>query len=93
MHLDIKKFAEQRGLSESAATRVLVERALTSQNDGIDLRLDELLQLVNSVLHASSASRVLAAEAALHTGSKLSGDDLKERVSRLIERYKSAGIQ
>lgn len=92
MHLEIKRFAEQRGLSESAATRVLVERTLNSQNDDISLRLDELFQLVSSVLHASSAARVLAAESALQAGSTLSGDDLKERVAKIIERYKSRGI-
>lgn len=85
---EIKEFAEQRGLSQSSAARLLVERSLNSQSDDISVRLDELFGLVNSVLHTSIVSRVLAAEAVLHTGSNLSREELKGRVGKLIERYK-----
>lgn len=89
MHKDLNHFAEQRGLSQSAAARILVERALAAKSDEISYRLDEIHRTIYSVLHASAVSRILAAEIAQYSGSKLSGDELKERVSRLLQRYKS----
>lgn len=89
MHRDLNHFAEQRGLSQSAAARTLVERALVARSDEVTEKLDEITRTLSSVLHAASVSRILAAETALHSGSKLSGDELKERVTRVLERYKS----
>jgi len=88
MHRDLNHFAEQRGLSLSAAARALVDRALSVKSDEVTYKLDEMNRTINSVLHASAVSRVLAAEIAQHSGSKLSGDELKERVVRVVERYK-----
>ena len=88
MHNDINTFAQERGLSQSAAARVLVDRALCSENDAISSKLNELSRLVKAVLHASSTARVLASEAVKQTDSNLSGEDLIERVARLLERYK-----
>jgi hypothetical protein len=89
MHSDINDFAAQRGLSQSLAARVLIERALTMQNDQLCNRLDKLEGYLDAVLHAATASRILAADAAQCSGSKLSGDELRDRISKLIDRYKS----
>lgn len=88
MQTEIKGFAEARGLSHSAGARFLIERALTVRNDEISGRLDRIEALLGSVLHASSAARILAADAAKHSGSELSGDELRERIARLLERYR-----
>ena len=89
MHNEINNFSQERGLSQSAAARVLIDRSLSSQNDSISAQLAELNRLVKAVLHASSASRILASEAAKGAGSNLTGEELIERVSRLLERYKN----
>jgi len=88
MNSDIKSFAESRGLSDSAAARYLIERALVQKNDEITGRLDKIESYLNAVLHASSAARVLAADAAKHSGSELSGEQLRERIGGLLKRYK-----
>jgi uncharacterized NAD(P)/FAD-binding protein YdhS len=88
MHNEINNFAQERGLSQSATARVLIDRALSSENDAISAQLNELSRLVKAVLHASSASRVLASEAVKQIGSDLTGEELIERVTRLLERYK-----
>jgi hypothetical protein len=88
MHTEISNFADQRGLSQSAAARVLIDRSLCSENDAVSSQLNELVRLVKAVLHAASASRILASEAVKQAGSNLSGEELIERVSRLLERYK-----
>ena len=89
MHSDLNHFAEQRGLSLSAAARVLVDRALSVKSDEVTYKLDEIHQTINSVLHAAVVSRILSAEIAQQSGSKLSGVELKERVARLVQRYKN----
>ncbi len=88
MHADINTFAEQRGLSQSAASRILIERALIQRSDEITHRLDRIDGYLEAILHASSASRILASEAVQSAGSKLSGDELRERIAKLITRYK-----
>jgi predicted XRE-type DNA-binding protein len=93
LYKQIKNFAEQRGLSQSAAARILVERSINSTNDEISSRLDEQHRLLNLILHASSASRILAAEAVSKSGSTLDADELRERVNKLVERYKTIGLQ
>lgn len=90
MHRDIKAFAERRGLSQSAASRFLIERALIQRNDEIVGRLDRVDSYLESILHAASASRVLAAELASSSGSHLSSEDLRERISKLMKRYKQS---
>lgn len=89
MYRDLNHFAEERGLSQSAAARTLVERALVAKSDEVTEKLDEINRTISSVLHAATVSRILSAEIAQHSGSKLSGDELKERVARLVKRYKS----
>ena len=88
MHSDINKFAEQKGLSQSAASRILIERSLMQRSDEISHRLDRVDGYLEAILHASSASRILASDAAQSAGSKLSGDELRDRISKLITRYK-----
>jgi len=88
MYASINLFAEQRGLSQSAATRILIERALAKSNDEFISRLDKIDAYLESILHASTASRILSADAAQNSGSTLSGEDLRERITKLIARYK-----
>jgi len=89
MHNEISDFAQDRGLSQSAAARVLVDRSLCSQSDAVSSQLNELNRLLKAVLHASSAARILASEAVKQAGTNLSSEELIERVARLLERYKS----
>lgn len=91
MHKDIKVFAESRGLSQSAAARILIERALMKKNDEVATRFDKMEVYLSAILHASSVSRVLAADAAKKSGSEITGDELRERVSFLLQRYKQFG--
>ena len=88
MHADIKNFAESRGLSQSSAARVLVDRALVHKADEVTGRLDKMEGYLSAILHASSAARILAADAAKQAGSEISGDELRERISHLLQRYK-----
>ena len=91
MHKDINIFAESRGLSQSAAARILVERALMQKSDEVTTRFDKMEGYLSAILHASSVTRVLAADAAKKSGSEISGDELRERVSHLLQRYKKFG--
>ena len=91
MHKDIKIFAETRGLSQSAAARILVERALMQKSDEVTTRFDRIEGYLSAIIHASSVTRVLAADAAKKSGSEISGDELRERVAHLLQRYKQFG--
>lgn len=88
MHADINLFADERGLSQSAASRILIEQSLIRRSDEVTHRLDKIDGVLDAILHASSASRILASDAAQNAGSKMSGDELRERVSKLVARYK-----
>lgn len=89
MHAYINKFAEERGLSQSAAARLLIERAATIKNDEVTRRLDKLDGYLESVLHVSSVNRVLSSDIAQKSGVEISNEELKERVAKLMQRYKS----
>ncbi len=88
MHSDINQFAEQRGLSQSGAARILIGRALLQKNDEVSGCLDRMTSCLEAILHASVASRILAADAGQSAGSTLSGDQLRERISSMLQRYK-----
>jgi hypothetical protein len=88
MHAEINLFAQQRGLSQSAASRLLIDRALIQKSDETTYRLDNIDSYLEAILHASSAARILASDAAQAAGSKLSGDELRERIANLLTRYK-----
>lgn len=84
---EILMFARQRGLSKSAAARLLVDRGLNQNGDLLAARLDRLESKVESVLHASSAARVLSSELVRHERIELSKEDFSERIKVLVERY------
>ena len=88
MHGYINKFAEERGLSQSAAARLLIERAVTIKNDEITKRLDKLENYLESVLHVSSVNRIISSDVAGKSGVNISSDELKERVAKMMQRYK-----
>jgi len=87
MYKQINHFAEVRGLSQSGAARVLVDHALAAKNDELYQQIDEINRLLQAVLHAASASRVFASEAAQAAGTTVSSDEFKERIMSLIKRY------
>ena len=87
MHKKIGKFAEERGLSQSAAARILVDRGLAGGSDDIAEQLDKISLLAKSTLHAAVVSRIMASEAAHKSGSDLQGGELRARVSRMLVRY------
>lgn len=88
MYKQITRFAEARGLSQSGAARVLVDRALMAENDEIPQQINELKHLLKAVLHAAAASRVFASEAAQASGTAITSDEFKERIINLVNRYK-----
>jgi hypothetical protein len=87
MHTQINRFSQERGLSQSGAARVLIDRALAAKNDELTETLDELNRVLQSILHAASASRVFASEAAQAAGTTITNDEFKERIVNLIKRY------
>jgi len=87
MHNQIKRFSEERGLSDSAAARLLIDRGLSKDDDSLSFQMEELSRLVNATLHASIVSRLMATEAAEKSGSELSADDIKYRVEKMKKRY------
>ncbi|SBT17709.1 hypothetical protein MGA5115_01825 [Marinomonas gallaica] len=88
MHKQIKQFAVERGLSESGAARALIDRAIAAQNDELHQQIDELNRLLQAVLHAATASRIFAAEAAQASGTSITNDEFKERILNLVKRYR-----
>lgn len=88
MHQCINQFAEERGLSQSAAARLLIDRSMVQKNDEITDRLDKLEKHIESVLHASSVNRILSSDIAQKSGVQISNEELKERVAKLMQRYK-----
>lgn len=88
MHQYINKFAEERGLSQSAAARLLIERSALQKNEEVTKRLDKLESNLESVLHLSSVNRILSSDIAQKTGVQISNDELKERVAKMMQRYK-----
>lgn len=88
MHGYINKFAEERGLSQSAAARLLIERSALQKNDEVTKRLEKLESYLESVLHVSSVNRILASDIAQKSGVQISNEGLKERVAKLMQRYK-----
>ncbi len=87
MHGYINKFAEDRGLSQSAAARLLIERSTLQKNDEIAKQLDKLESYLKSVMHLSSVNRVLSSDIAHKSGVQISSNELKERVAKLMQRY------
>ena len=87
MHRQINQFSRERGLSQSGAARVLIDRALAAKNDELTEKIDEINRLLQSILHAASASRVFASEAAQAAGTTITNDEFKERIVNLIKRY------
>lgn len=87
MHSQIKQFADERGLSHSAAARLLIDKGLAKDSDEIVGQMDNLYRLSSAVLHAAVVSRLMASEAAKQSGSELSGEELKGRVSKMLRRY------
>lgn len=87
MHNQIKRFSEERGLSDSAAARLLIDRGLAKDDDSLSVQVEQIDRLVQATLHASIVGRLMATEAAEKSGSELSGDDLKYRVAKMKERY------
>lgn len=93
MHQQINQFAELRGLSTSAAARVVMERGLAKTSDDFSDQFDRLFRLLNSLLHAAVVTRILSSEAAKMVGSEVTGEDLRERVGKMLKRYQSGGPQ
>ena len=87
MYMQINKFSTERGLSQSGAARVLIDRAFSAKNDELNEKIEELNRLLKSILHAASASRVFASEAAQAAGTTITNDEFKERIINLIKRY------
>ena len=87
MHNKINRFSEERGLSQSAAARILVDQALAKDSDEFCSQMDNLYRMSSAILHATVVSRLMASEAATQSGSELSGDELKGRVSKMLKRY------
>ena len=85
--MQINKFSNERGLSQSGAARILVDRALAAKNDELNEKIEDLNSLMQSTLHAASASRVFASAAAQAAGTTISNDEFKERIMSLIKRY------
>jgi hypothetical protein len=89
MHALITRFASQRGLSQSAAARYLVDRALTATSDDLTGRLDVLEHQLGAILHASCATRIMASELGSKAGVDLQPEEYRQRIAKLVERYKS----
>jgi len=87
MHNQIKLFSEERGLSDSAAARLLIDRGLSKDDDSLSVQLGEIDRMIKATLHASIVSRLMATEAAEKSGSELSADDIKYRVEKMKKRY------
>jgi len=87
MHSEINKFANQRGLSQSGAARILIDRSLVEKNDELVEKINEITRLLQAVLHAAAASRVFASEAAQGVGANVSNDEFKQRIINLVKRY------
>ncbi|QEY13283.1 hypothetical protein D0B88_14135 [Cellvibrio sp. KY-YJ-3] len=87
MNQQIKIFAEERGLSQSAAARLLIDRGLSKNSDDISNQIDNLSRVSSAILHASVVARIMASEAAKQSGSDLSGDELKSRADKMLLRY------
>jgi hypothetical protein len=87
MYSQINKFSEERGLSQSGAARILIDRALAAKNDALNEKFEGLNRQLQSILHAASASRVFASEAAQAAGTTITNDEFKERIVNLIKRY------
>lgn len=88
MYSELNTFADQRGLSQSAASRLLIDRALLQRSDEVTRRLDRVDGYLEAILHASSTSRIFASEAAQCVGSTLTEEQVRERLVKLISRYK-----
>lgn len=87
MHNQIKRFSDERGLSDSAAARILIDRALSKVDDSLSVQIAEIDRIVKATLHASIISRLMSTEAAEKSGSELSADDIKFRVEKMKKRY------
>ena len=87
MHKKVNRFALERGLSQSAAARLLVDQALAKESDELTNQLDGLYRISTAILHASVVSRLMASEAAKKSGADVSGEELKARVSKILKRY------
>jgi hypothetical protein len=87
MHIDINHFAKQRGLSQSAAARILIDRSLSQRSDAVSASLDRMENYLESILHASIATRVLTSDIAQNSGVKMTSDEFRERIATLSTRY------
>lgn len=88
MHADVMEFANKRGLSHSAAARVLIERALVRDSDTVPHRIERLEGYLNAILHAVTFSRVLTSDLAKKSGIDLSSDEFQERIGKIMQRYR-----
>lgn len=89
---DIKAFAERRGLSQSAAARTLIERALLMDSDKSMQRFNRIDGYLDAILHAATVSRVLQASAAESSGISITPEELRSRTASIMARYKERGL-
>jgi hypothetical protein len=92
MHAEISEIAQRSGVSQSAAARALIDRALYTRNDQMDQRLTQQEAYLEAVLHTAAATRVLVTDLAQHAGVTPTPDNFRERISRIIERYKQGMV-
>lgn len=92
MFSDIRAFAEKRGISQSAAARVLIERALLMDSDKSTQRFDRVDRYLDAILHAATVSRVLQASAAERSGISMTPEELRSRTASIMDRYKERGL-
>lgn len=59
LHTKIVKYAEDRGISQSAAGRILIEQALANESTKINDRIDNLVEAYNKITYMCSHSLVL----------------------------------
>jgi hypothetical protein len=93
MHSQICELAKRRGLSQSGAARVLIDRALSAHDDEVSNRFATVESYLEAVLHAASVNRILSTELIQKMGDSLTVDDLRERTTRIMDRYKSEIIK